>query len=52
MKTVAGSFEVKLDILPQYNTSEDAKLARMAIERVRPSRLSGPRDAAACASLP
>ena len=33
MKTATGSFDVKLNILPQYNTSEDAKLARMSIDK-------------------
>jgi hypothetical protein len=28
-----GMFEVKLSPLPQYNTSEDAKLARMSIDK-------------------
>ena len=33
MKTATGSFDVKLNVLPQYNTSEDAKLARMSIDK-------------------
>jgi len=28
-----GTFAVKINILPQYNTSEDAKLARMSIDK-------------------
>ena len=33
MKKAIGTFEVKLASLPQYNTSEDAKLARMSIDK-------------------
>jgi Protein of unknown function (DUF3224) len=33
MKTAIGTFEASLNILPQYNTSEDAKLARMSIDK-------------------
>jgi hypothetical protein len=32
-KRAVGSFEVKISPLAQYNTSEDAKLARMAIDK-------------------
>jgi hypothetical protein len=33
MKKAMGTFEVKIGSLPQYNTSEDAKLARMSIDK-------------------
>jgi Protein of unknown function (DUF3224) len=33
MKTAVGTFEVKLNPLPQYNAAEDAKLARMSIDK-------------------
>jgi hypothetical protein len=33
MKTATGSFEVTLKVLPAYNTAEDAKLARMSIDK-------------------
>jgi hypothetical protein len=33
MKKAMGSFDVKIGSLPQYNTSEDAKLARMSIDK-------------------
>jgi len=41
MKTVTGSFEVKLNILPVYNTAEDAKLARMSIDKQFHGALDG-----------
>lgn len=33
MKKAKGTFEVKIAPLPHYNTSEDAKLARMSIDK-------------------
>jgi Protein of unknown function (DUF3224) len=33
MKKVVGTFDVKINPLPQCNTSEDAKLARMSIDK-------------------
>jgi hypothetical protein len=33
MTKAMGTFEVKIGSLPQYNTSEDAKLARMSIDK-------------------
>jgi uncharacterized protein DUF3224 len=33
MKKAKGTFEVKIGSLPHYNTSEDAKLARMSIDK-------------------
>jgi hypothetical protein len=33
MKTAAGTFEVKLNPMPVYNTAEHAKLARMSIDK-------------------
>jgi uncharacterized protein DUF3224 len=33
MKKAIGTFAVKIGSLPQYNTSEDAKLARMSIDK-------------------
>jgi len=33
MKKAMGTFDVKLGPLPQYNASEDAKLARMSIDK-------------------
>jgi Protein of unknown function (DUF3224) len=33
MKKAMGTFDVKIGSLPQYNTSEDAKLARMSIDK-------------------
>jgi Protein of unknown function (DUF3224) len=33
MEKAMGTFDVKLSPLPQYNTSEDAKLARMSIDK-------------------
>src|SRR5258708_38378215 len=33
MNTAAGTFEVKINSLPPYNTSADAKLARMSIDK-------------------
>ena len=33
MKKAKGTFEVKTAPLPHYNTSEDAKLARMSIDK-------------------
>ena len=33
MNKAAGTFEVKLNSLPPYNTSADAKLARMSIDK-------------------
>jgi hypothetical protein len=33
MKKATGTFEVTISSLPQYNTSEDAKLARMSIDK-------------------
>jgi hypothetical protein len=33
MKKAKGTFEVKIAALPHYNTSEDAKLARMSIDK-------------------
>jgi Protein of unknown function (DUF3224) len=33
MKKAMGTFEAKIGSLPQYNTSEDAKLARMSIDK-------------------
>jgi hypothetical protein len=33
MTKAVGTFEVKIGSLPQYNTSEDAKLARMSIDK-------------------
>jgi hypothetical protein len=32
-KQAVGTFDVKLNPLPQYNTSESAKLARMSIDK-------------------
>ncbi len=33
MNKAAGTFEVKINPLPPYNTSTDAKLARMSIDK-------------------
>jgi Protein of unknown function (DUF3224) len=33
MKTAAGTFEVKLNPMPAYNSAENAKLARMSIDK-------------------
>jgi hypothetical protein len=33
MKTGIGSFDVKMNLLPPYNTAEDAKLARSSIDK-------------------
>jgi hypothetical protein len=33
MKKVVGTFDVKINPLPPYNISEDAKLARMSIDK-------------------
>jgi hypothetical protein len=33
MTKAMGTFEVKIGSLPQYNTSQDAKLARMSIDK-------------------
>jgi Protein of unknown function (DUF3224) len=33
MEKAMGTFEVKIGSLPQYNTSEEAKLARMSIDK-------------------
>jgi Protein of unknown function (DUF3224) len=33
MKKATGTFEVKIGSLPHYNTAEDAKLARMSIDK-------------------
>ena len=33
MKNAKGTFEVKIAPLPHYNTAEDAKLARMSIDK-------------------
>jgi hypothetical protein len=33
MKKAKGTFEVKIGSLPHYNTAEDAKLARMSIDK-------------------
>jgi hypothetical protein len=33
MNKAVGTFEVKINLLPPYNTSADAKLARMSIDK-------------------
>lgn len=33
MGKAVGAFDVKIGTLPQYNTSEGAKLARMSIDK-------------------
>jgi Protein of unknown function (DUF3224) len=33
MRNAKGTFDVKIGSLPHYNTSEDAKLARMSIDK-------------------
>ena len=41
MKKAMGTFEVKIGSLPPYNTSEDAKLARMSIDKQFRGDLTG-----------
>jgi len=41
MNTAAGTFEVKINSLPRYNTSEDAKVARMSIDKQFHGSLEG-----------
>jgi hypothetical protein len=41
MKKAMGTFDVKLGSLPQYNTAEHAKLARMSIDKQFRGDLAG-----------